>query len=148
MAVMPTISARLLIKRSFLRQHTLPSSKRQKSTVSEKPAEKHPPSSIKPQERPTSTAREIAEKPLWARLGPLSQAFSAYGRTQNRRPWATQLGTSLVVYLCGDLVAQQIDGEPYNPWRTLRHLTIGSICSIPAYSWSVRALPYACDALC
>ena len=73
--------------------------------------------------------------PLWQRLGPVSGAINAYGRTQRKRPWATQLGTSLVIYFCGDMAAQSIGGEDYDPWRTARHLTIGFISSIPAYSW-------------
>ena len=127
---------RLVIKRSFQRQLNLPSSaKRQRSNLPERPSDKHPPSSIKTQEKSISTAQDPSSKSIWERLGPISEVIGAYSRIQQRRPWATQFGTSLVVYLCGDLVAQKIDGEQYNPLRTLRHLTIGGICSIPAYTW-------------
>lgn len=136
MAVLLAYSARLAVKRSLLRQHNLSSSaKRQKSKISERPEEKTPASIPKQSGKSLSTTRDLSLQPLWNRLGPLSEAFGAYARTQRRRPWATQVGTSLVVYLCGDLLAQHIDGEAYDPMRTLRHLTIGGICSIPAYSW-------------
>lgn len=136
MAVLLAYSARLVIKRSLQRQHSLPSSaRRQKSNVPERPSEKSSQPLTQVSGKSLSTVRELSPQPFWERLGPLSEAFGAYARTQRRRPWATQIGTSLVVYLCGDLVAQKIDGEAYDPSRTLRHLTIGAICSIPAYSW-------------
>jgi len=136
MAILPACSARLVIKRSLQRQHSLPSSaKRQKSNCPERSIEKSSTTLTQISGKSLSTVRESSPRPFWERLGPLSEAFGAYARTQNRRPWATQIGTSLVVYLCGDLIAQKIDGEAYNPTRTLRHLTIGGICSIPAYSW-------------
>jgi len=131
--VLLAYSARLVIKRSLQRQHSLPSARRQKSSLSEGSSEKSSPTKVSG--KSLSTVRELSPQPFWERLGPLSEAFGAYARNQKRRPWATQIGTSLVVYLCGDLVAQKIDGETYNPLRTLRHLTIGGICSIPAYSW-------------
>jgi len=81
------------------------------------------------------TPDTIALVPLWQRLGPLSKAFSAYGRAQRKRPYVTQLCSSLVIYLCGDLSAQNIGGDDYNPWRTVRNMTIGGICSIPSYKW-------------
>ena len=72
---------------------------------------------------------------LMQRLGPLTKAFDIYGRTQNKRPYATQLGTSVVIYFCGDLGAQKIGGEAYDPWRTTRSMAIGAVVSIPAYKW-------------
>jgi protein Mpv17 len=135
MAILSACSARLVIKRSLQRQHSLPSAKRRKSHCPEKSNEKSSTILSQVSGKSLSIVRETSPQPFWERLGPLSEAFGAYARTQKRRPWATQIGTSLVVYLCGDLVAQKIDGEIYNPMRTLRHLTIGGICSIPAYSW-------------
>ncbi|KAL6715167.1 hypothetical protein ACLMJK_007431 [Lecanora helva] len=129
-------SARLVVKRSFQRSHNLSTSaKRYTSSVPERPSDKPTPSSDKIQGKSISTAPEINPKPIWERLGPLSQVVGAYDRTQQRRPWIIQLSTSLVVYLCGDLIAQNIDGDEYNPARTLRHLTIGGVSSIPAYTW-------------
>lgn len=76
-----------------------------------------------------------AKSPLLQRLGPLSIAVNAYDRVQKNRPWATQLCASIVVYLCGDQLAQYIDGERYDPLRTIRHLTIGAGAAIPGYTW-------------
>jgi hypothetical protein len=74
--------------------------------------------------------------PLWYhRLGPVSNFFSWFHRTQVRRPLTVQLCTTLITYLCGDLLAQNIGGEPYDPWRTLRMLTIGGLASLPGYKW-------------
>lgn len=73
--------------------------------------------------------------------GPLGRLARAFARTQERRPYATQLGSSFVVYLCGDLSAQVYfpsspDAE-YDPWRTARHLACGLGSSIPSYEWLV-----------
>lgn len=84
---------------------------------------------------------------------------------QERKPYATQLYSSIVVYLCGDLSAQfffppeapppskteqedtktnpqlKNDDEKeerrsgYDPWRTVRHLIVGAGSSIPSYNW-------------
>ncbi|KAE8391057.1 hypothetical protein BDV23DRAFT_154003 [Aspergillus alliaceus] len=93
--------------------------------------------------------------------GPLGKLGRSYSRIQERRPYATQFWSSIVVYLCGDLSAQlmfpsdsksiketvQENSEPggednaattsggYDPWRTLRHLTVGAGSSIPSYNW-------------
>jgi len=73
---------------------------------------------------------------LWyQRLGPVTDFFAWFHRTQEKRPYTVQLSTSLIVYLCGDLVAQDVGGEKYDPIRTLRMLTIGAIASAPGYRW-------------
>ncbi|EXJ57267.1 hypothetical protein A1O7_07614 [Cladophialophora yegresii CBS 114405] len=73
---------------------------------------------------------------LWYhRLGPVSDFFRWFHRTQAKRPYTVQLCTTLTTYLCGDLLAQDIGGELYDPWRTLRMLTIGAIAAIPGYKW-------------
>lgn len=129
-------SFRLVVRRATQRQHTIVSpTKRQKSHAPERPSESSSSLPIKSQAKSISTAREVSLQPIWERLGPLSEVFGAYARSQKKRPWATSVATSLIGYLCGDLLAQKIDGESYDPLRTLRHLTIGGICSIPAYSW-------------
>lgn len=141
MAILIHQSARLVLGRSIQRQHSLLSAtKRQKATAADKSIEKpSQPRTFKEKSTEVPAVRDNSPPPFplpfWRRLGPVSDAFSAYGRTQRKRPWATQVGTSLVIYLCGDLAAQKIGGEDYNPWRTVRHLTIGAISSIPAYSW-------------
>lgn len=75
--------------------------------------------------------------PLWQRLGPLSRAFRAYGRSQRKRPLTTQVISSLVVFSLGDLAAQKINGDKYDPARTGRALIIGGIASIPSYKWFI-----------
>jgi hypothetical protein len=73
---------------------------------------------------------------LWyQRLGPVTNFFSWFHRTQEKRPYTVQIATSLTVYLFGDLLAQDIGGEDYDPKRTLRMLTIGAIASVPGYKW-------------
>lgn len=128
-------SVRLILRRSAQRhQQLFSSTKRQKTTAVDRPADRS--STVSKREGlSTTTTAETFPRPLWDRLGPLSEVFAGYARAQKERPWLTQVGTSLVVYLCGDLTAQYIDGEEYNPFRTLRHLTIGGIMSIPAYTW-------------
>ena len=76
--------------------------------------------------------------PLWQRLGPLTKVFNGYGRAQNTRPYVTQAVTSVVIYFCGDLGAQTIGGDAYDPWRAARNMVIGAVVSIPAYSWCVN----------
>ncbi|KAL8294682.1 hypothetical protein RB597_007717 [Gaeumannomyces tritici] len=91
-----------------------------------------------------STVPPVPVAAWWQRLGPLSRAASAYGRAQRRRPHATQLCTSLAIYLAADLSAQRmaggvVDGEEveaaYDPARTVRSLVIGGLASIPGYKW-------------
>lgn len=72
----------------------------------------------------------------------------------------TQLASSFVIYLAGDLSAQLLfpsevksaknkDGEEaesvatvrYDPLRTLRHLTVGLVSSIPSYKWYLLSFP-------
>ncbi|KAK5219552.1 hypothetical protein LTR72_007936 [Exophiala xenobiotica] len=89
-------------------------------------------------EVPHSTEPSIIDVPgpLWYhRLGPVKDFFSWFSRMQRRRPFGTTLATSLTTYLIGDLLAQEIGGEPYDGIRTLRMLTIGGLASIPGYKW-------------
>jgi len=80
-------------------------------------------------------AATIPPLPLWQRLGPLTTALQAYGRAQRRRPWTTQLASTLVVYFCGDISAQSLRGEGYEAGRTARAVVIGAGSSIPTYTW-------------
>lgn len=101
--------------------------------------------------------RQVLEQSALGRLG------RTYTRVQERRPYVTQVCSSVVVYLCGDLSAQLLfpsdspspasasdklkeeeearrsedvtGGGGYDPWRTLRHLVVGVGSSIPAYKW-------------
>jgi len=95
--------------------------------------------------QPPHPAPEVADtrkapldipSPTWhQRLGPISSFFSWFHRTQRKRPYTVQVCSSLTVYLCGDLLAQDMGGEQYDPYRTLRMLTIGAVASIPGYRW-------------
>ena len=100
--------------------------------------EQHGPSKKPGKAKDTSEDAEPVDIPssLWyRRLGPITDFFSWFDKTRGRRPLTVQVGTTLVTYLCGDLLAQEIGGEPYNPFRTMRMLTIGAIASIPGYKW-------------
>ncbi|KAH6873017.1 hypothetical protein BKA58DRAFT_158567 [Alternaria rosae] len=108
-----------------------------------------------------NTAGRVAENaqtipgPSWLWLQPIVGPFRAYGRVQQRRPYRTQLISSLVIYFIGDLVAQSIAPEEtqkvaenadekgwVQEWsdgrdwaRTGRALVIGGLSSIPSYKW-------------
>jgi len=77
----------------------------------------------------------------YSRLGPVTTFFGWFHKTQQTRPLTVQLCTTSVVYLCGDLLAQEIGGELYDGQRTLRMLTIGAVASIPGYKWYDRETP-------
>ena len=77
----------------------------------------------------------VANLPIWQRLGPLSKGFQAYSRSQRKRPYTTQFCSSLVIYFLGDLSAQNISGDEYDPKRTMRALVISAFSSIPSYKW-------------
>lgn len=99
-----------------------------------------------------STSRSLSQI---IQAGPVGRAGRSYSRVQERRPYLTQLCSSIVVYLCGDLSAQLLfpskpdkstesqdgDGDNgqetggYDSMRTLRHLTVGIGSSIPSYKW-------------
>lgn len=90
-------------------------------------------------------------------MEPVIEPFRAYGRVQQRRPYITQLVSSLIIYFVGDLVAQSItapeekeveEDKEERGWvqqwsedrdwaRTGRALMIGGISSIPSYKWFV-----------
>jgi len=77
----------------------------------------------------------ISPLPLWQRLGPLTVAFRAYGRSQRNRPYTTQVCSSIVIYFLGDFGAQSMADNDYDPMRALRSVIIGAISSIPSYRW-------------
>ncbi|KAG9241216.1 hypothetical protein BJ878DRAFT_466853 [Calycina marina] len=84
---------------------------------------------------PVPVANTVGPVPIWHRLGPLSKGFQAYGRSQRKRPLTTQFVSSLVIYVLGDLSAQNINGDEYDPARTVRALIISSGSSIPSFKW-------------
>lgn len=74
-----------------------------------------PPTSGQGANAPTPTAPPTATSsattipgPSWLWLEPVIEPFRAYGRVQQRKPYITQLVSSLVIYFVGDLVAQGI----------------------------------------
>lgn len=83
------------------------------------------------------TPGNVPTLPFWQRLGPLTRAAFAYARAQRKRPYTTQVCTSLVIYFFSDISAQRMGGRDYDPKRTVRSLIIGSISSIPSFKWYV-----------
>ncbi|PYH83193.1 hypothetical protein BO82DRAFT_353181 [Aspergillus uvarum CBS 121591] len=57
---------------------------------------------------PTPTAAQTGSRSLLQiiQAGPVGRVARAYSRVQERRPYATQLWSSVIIYLCGDLSAQ------------------------------------------
>ncbi|KAH8597215.1 hypothetical protein B0O99DRAFT_618266 [Bisporella sp. PMI_857] len=130
MAVIMFRSAR----QTFLRQPQLLGPKlnipkRQNAHAASKPKVETDPA------RTVPVANTVPTLPIWQRLGPLSRAFQAYGRSQRKRPYVTQFVSSLVIYVLGDLSAQNINGDEYDPARTVRALIISAGSSIPSFKW-------------
>lgn len=81
------------------------------------------------------------------------KAIAAYNRAHARRPYRTQIISAMIIFLCGDLLAQfvvgggqkqgegneeeQEAGIRYDPWRTLRQVAIAMTSAIPTYKWYV-----------
>ena len=135
---LPSTAARSRLCRSTHRAKTSaqPSTPATPSSASNG-CSKTPSTSAKP-----STLEHVESAPidiptsLWhQRLGPVTSFFRWFHRTQEKRPYTVQISASLTVYLFGDLLAQDIGGEHYDPKRTLRMLTIGAIASVPGYKW-------------
>ncbi len=72
---------------------------------------------------------------VWNRLRPPYKIVKAYGKAQEKRPYMTQVGSLVTIWCCGDILAQSLEDEDYDLWRTLRHMSIGCIVSIPSYKW-------------
>ena len=93
----------------------------------------------------------IANSPwMWTKIQPLGAPLRFHMRWSERRPYVTQLSTSLIIYFLGDISGQYIQqlGEHpsapgqglvdhYDGQRTLRALCIGAIMSIPIYHWFI-----------
>jgi hypothetical protein len=88
-----------------------------------------------PEVAPKVTPIDIPTVFWYHRLGPVTNFFGWFHRTQTKRPYTVQLGTSVAIYLFGDLAAQEVGGEQYDGYRTLRMMTIGALGSIPGYRW-------------
>lgn len=91
----------------------------------------------------TATTAPIPAAPVqpafWESLGPLTQFFRWYGRSNTQRPYLTQFLSSLAIFCTGDLAAQYFGGEEYDYKRTLRILAISAGSSIVIFKWSVPA---------
>ncbi|RYP88499.1 hypothetical protein DL769_000266 [Monosporascus sp. CRB-8-3] len=116
----------------LLRTRRLPRPSRRHQSSSPSPGAKGPKT-----EDPIPVQNTVALLPFWQRLGPLTRAGQAYARAQRRRPWATQVASTLVIYFCADLSAQRMSGNGYDPKRTVRSLVIGGVSSIPSYTWFI-----------
>ncbi|KAG0643875.1 hypothetical protein HOY80DRAFT_289859 [Tuber brumale] len=84
----------------------------------------------------------LAAIPYYSQYGlsPIVRAFRSYGNAQRKRPYITQLLTSVAIYALGDLNAQLLFGgdEKYDALRTGRMVMIGSVFSIPSYLWFTK----------
>lgn len=151
-----------------------PAKRRLESTSPEKKADKSLESTTSPPTSSSVPAAPAAQVPKHVvkrvlRNSVLGRAADAYSRSQDTRPYWTQFWSTVVIYLCGDLVAQlvisggsaQLDGDEetdedgerknagllgtYDPLRTARHLTVGAIAAIPVYRWCVSYLSCSCQ---
>lgn len=104
--------------------------KRPKATCTEYQISKTPKEQL-----PPSTASAGYPVLVWRRVLPPYRLVTAYQKAQERRPYATQAGTVVLIWCFGDLLAQNFGEEDYDLRRTLRHMTIGAIISIPGYTW-------------
>ena len=128
--------------RAILRRTHFPSRPKSQPHLTKRHSSTHPATRPKAEDDPANGTAipipaTVANVPLWQRLGPLSRGFQAYGRSQRKRPYATQFCSSLVIYFLGDLAAQRINGDEYDPKRTARALVISAGSSIPSYRWYV-----------
>ena len=121
----------LLLRRSARqRQGLSPIQNRPKATCTESRISK-----TSKERLPPTTANAGYPLLLWRRLLPPYRLVTAYGKAQEKRPYSTQVSTVVLIWGCGDLLAQNFGEEDYDPWRTLRNMAIGSIISIPSYTW-------------
>lgn len=138
MNVFAHTAPRTLLRRSARPHQGLsPKQKRSKATSSDSQVSK-----IQTEAVPPSTTHTGYPRVLWRRLLPPYRLVNAYGKAQEKRPYATQASSVVLIWCCGDLLAQNLGDEDYSPWRTLRHMTIGAIISIPSYVWCGARCPW------
>jgi hypothetical protein len=122
----------------------------------------NPPPSNSPASLAASVSASSSTGGFLARSG-IGKSLGAYSQIQAKRPYTTQICTTIVIWLCGDLSAQFLfssndvrdeeiksstqcretqknlpGSQGYDPWRTARHLTVGIVASIPSYEWYVK----------
>ncbi|RAL17084.1 Mpv17/PMP22 family protein [Aspergillus homomorphus CBS 101889] len=114
------MSATIFGSRTFPRPPPLSRSLRPRRCQSSTPSRPEPPNASPPPNAqsaasasgvpvvPTSTAVQSGSRSLLQiiQAGPVGRVARAYSRVQERRPYATQLWSSVIIYLCGDLSAQ------------------------------------------
>ncbi|KAK0102058.1 hypothetical protein ONS95_001142 [Cadophora gregata] len=132
--IMMRTAGRTVLRRPYLPTRQQPLSKRH-HTNSSTPTTAPPKQDDPANNISIPVPNTVGAIPLWQRLGPLSRAFQAYGRSQRKRPLATQFVSSLVIFSLGDISAQSIGGDEYDYKRTLRALVISAGSSIPNYKW-------------
>ncbi|MCJ1388846.1 Dihydroorotate dehydrogenase (quinone), mitochondrial [Xylographa bjoerkii] len=123
MAVLTFQAGRIALRRAAHGKHQLLSAAKARQKSSATPTVNA--NSTTDDAKTIPTPDTVSALPLWQRLGPLSTGFNTYAKAQRKRPYVTQFCTSLVIYFCGDLAAQKIGKEEYNPWRTVRNIIIG-----------------------
>ncbi|KAK5995436.1 Protein SYM1 [Cladobotryum mycophilum] len=74
---------------------------------------------------------------FWKRLGPITKAGEAYGRSQRKRPYLTQVVSALIIYGAADVSAQSMDNKDYDSMRTGRSFLIGALAAIPSFRWFI-----------
>ncbi|KAM3458888.1 hypothetical protein MY3296_000035 [Beauveria thailandica] len=82
-----------------------------------------------------TAAKGAAPTSIWMRMGPLTQAATAFGRAQKKRPYVVQTVSAMVIFIAADVGAQNISGAEYDPVRTARTTFIGALFAIPQYRW-------------
>ncbi|KAL4952484.1 hypothetical protein BDW69DRAFT_167667 [Aspergillus filifer] len=96
------------IKSDFQPSSNIPSQqpKPQSQAQSQSQAPSHPPPL--PEAAPPSVPTQSGPRTLGQRIlaGPVGRAGRSYSRFQEKRPYTTQLCSSVAIYLCGDLSAQ------------------------------------------
>ncbi|KAE8363543.1 hypothetical protein BDV27DRAFT_165419 [Aspergillus caelatus] len=58
-----------------------------------------------------------------------------YSHSQSRRPYLTQLCLTPLIYCIGDLSAQMIGDDDFDPRRSFRSIVIGLVIAIPSREW-------------
>ncbi|KAM3444286.1 hypothetical protein MY4824_000175 [Beauveria thailandica] len=85
--------------------------------------------------RAETAAKGAAPTSIWMRMGPLTQAATAFERAQKKRPYVVQTVSAMVIFIAADVSAQNISGAEYDPVRTARTTFIGALFAIPQYRW-------------
>lgn len=80
------------------------------------------------------TAGTTPKKPL-NRRGALTCLAEAYGKANGKRPFVVQMASALVIFALGDMFAQRIGRDKYDPVKTARTAFIGGTIGFPQFKW-------------